>query len=234
MPMLIESHDSTRRLGSADGNNLVTSFTEHKRTVSFSAFALGSSGEVLPDASAQLVHVETATFRANVCRSMLSVDADELYFDECLPGNTYIKDFTVWNRSEIPLWFRVQSSAPNFSVIDCTLFDTNERISADGCRVANYGHCHIRVTFKAQDVGEHEYPPMWPGPYLARPIWSGPSGPACLALADLACRLIGPRMASNGALTWSLCRDFQEMPHMDLTGPHGKSKNMFSLALSWT
>jgi hypothetical protein len=157
MPKLIDTHDPARRVGSAEGNNLVTSFSEHKRAVSFSGapVVVGSAAE--PAGGSAALYVETVTFRANVCRSLLSVDVDELYFDECLPGNTYIKDFTVWNRSEIPLWFRLQSSAPDFSVIDCTLFDTNERISADGQRVANYSHCHIRVTFKAQDVGEDEY-----------------------------------------------------------------------------
>lgn len=35
------------------------------------------------------------------CRSMFRVDVDELRFDDCVPGGSYVKDFTIWNRSEI-------------------------------------------------------------------------------------------------------------------------------------
>jgi hypothetical protein len=33
----------------------------------------------------------------------MKVDVEELVFDDCVVGATYVKDFTVWNLSEIAL-----------------------------------------------------------------------------------------------------------------------------------
>jgi hypothetical protein len=38
---------------------------------------------------------------------VLKVDVHELVFDDCLIGMSYVKDFTIWNRSEMPLVFNL-------------------------------------------------------------------------------------------------------------------------------
>uniref|UniRef100_H3HDB2 Uncharacterized protein n=1 Tax=Phytophthora ramorum TaxID=164328 RepID=H3HDB2_PHYRM len=47
--------------------------------------------------------------QGQVCRSLLRLDVKELHFDDCVPGGSFVKDFTVWNRSEIPLLFKLVS-----------------------------------------------------------------------------------------------------------------------------
>lgn len=40
-----------------------------------------------------------------ICKSILKVDRNDLTFEECARGVTYVKDFTLWNCSEMPLSF---------------------------------------------------------------------------------------------------------------------------------
>ncbi len=48
-------------------------------------------------------------FVSHICRSVLKIDVNELVFDDCLIGMTYVKDFTIWNRSEMQLVFTFDS-----------------------------------------------------------------------------------------------------------------------------
>ena len=47
------------------------------------------------------------TLSARHCVSLLRTDAHELSFDHVMVGSTAVKDFTVWNCSEVPLRFRL-------------------------------------------------------------------------------------------------------------------------------
>ncbi|KAG5461834.1 MAG: hypothetical protein BJ554DRAFT_5917, partial [Olpidium bornovanus] len=58
-------------------------------------------------------------FRSRVCRSVLWTDESAIAFDDCIVGGTYFRDFTIWNKSEIELYWCLNtvdlSSIPNFA-----------------------------------------------------------------------------------------------------------------------
>jgi len=45
--------------------------------------------------------------KGRACRALLKVDTPELHFDDCRPRGTYVKDFTLWNCSEMPISFQI-------------------------------------------------------------------------------------------------------------------------------
>ncbi|GLD94924.1 hypothetical protein PINS_up003549 [Pythium insidiosum] len=96
--------------------------------------------------------------QAQVCRSLLRLDVRELHFDDCVPGGSFVKDFTVWNRSEIPLLFKLVSSvaafAENRELLTFTDFNTGYAIGERTLQAAAYGHVRIRVTYRPEEVGE--------------------------------------------------------------------------------
>uniref|UniRef100_K3WPU0 MSP domain-containing protein n=1 Tax=Globisporangium ultimum (strain ATCC 200006 / CBS 805.95 / DAOM BR144) TaxID=431595 RepID=K3WPU0_GLOUD len=96
--------------------------------------------------------------QGQVCRSLLRLDVKELHFDDCVPGGSFVKDFTVWNRSEIPLLFKLVSSLSAFDetkdLITCTDYNTGYVIENKTLQAAAYGHVRIRVTYRPQEVGE--------------------------------------------------------------------------------
>lgn len=91
-----------------------------------------------------------------VCRSLLRLDVKELHFDDCVPGGSFVKDFTVWNRSEIPLLFKLVSSLAAFDdtrdVITCTDYNSGYAIGEKTLQAAAYGHVRIRVTYRPREV----------------------------------------------------------------------------------
>jgi hypothetical protein len=92
------------------------------------------------------------------CRSLLRLDVKELHFDDCVPGGSYVKDFTVWNRSEIPLLFNLVSSISGLGqadqLITCTDYNSGFIIGDKTCQAAAYGHVRIRVTFRPIEVSK--------------------------------------------------------------------------------
>ncbi|KAF9351228.1 hypothetical protein BGX26_010721 [Mortierella sp. AD094] len=48
-------------------------------------------------------------FRSTVCRSVLYSDIGEtgINFEDCVANQEFVKDFTIWNRSEIPLYWQL-------------------------------------------------------------------------------------------------------------------------------
>ncbi|KAF1332056.1 hypothetical protein FI667_g3909, partial [Globisporangium splendens] len=93
--------------------------------------------------------------QGQVCRSLLRLDVKELHFDDCVPGGSFVKDFTVWNRSEIPLLFKLVSSLSAFDetkdLITCTDYNTGYVIENKTLQAAAYGHVRIRVTYRPQE-----------------------------------------------------------------------------------
>jgi len=73
-------------------------------------------------------------FAAKICRSVLKVDVHELVFDDCLIGMSYVKDFTIWNRSEMPLVFYL--SAKQEPALEFTDFETG--------LPGNCQYCHLK------------------------------------------------------------------------------------------
>ena len=94
--------------------------------------------------------------RGMVCRSVMKLDVQEIHFEDCVPGGNYVKDFTIWNRSEISLLFRLVSLADVFEntrdILECTVYDTGARLASRSCHVPAYGHMKIRVAFRPKMV----------------------------------------------------------------------------------
>lgn len=100
-------------------------------------------------------------FRSTVCQSMLWTDISEvgLNFDDCVVGGTYFKDFTISNKSEIDLfWLLNTVDLNNTGKDDClrfTDYDTGEVL--DNKPIPIYSYRRVRVTFKPKEVGEFNY-----------------------------------------------------------------------------
>ncbi|KAL3673346.1 hypothetical protein V7S43_001062 [Phytophthora oleae] len=96
--------------------------------------------------------------QGQVCRSLLRLDVKELHFDDCVPGGSFVKDFTVWNRSEIPLLFKLVSPmtpwSENKELLVCTDYNSGYVIGDKTLQAAAYGHVRIRVTYRPTDIGE--------------------------------------------------------------------------------
>ncbi|KAL4095789.1 hypothetical protein PRIC1_009160 [Phytophthora ramorum] len=96
--------------------------------------------------------------QGQVCRSLLRLDVKELHFDDCVPGGSFVKDFTVWNRSEIPLLFKLVSPmtpwSENKELLVCTDYNSGYVIGDKTLQAAAYGHVRIRVTYRPTDIGD--------------------------------------------------------------------------------
>jgi hypothetical protein len=114
--------------------------------------------------------------QGQVCRSLLRLDVKELHFDDCVPGGSFVKDFTVWNRSEIPLLFKLVSPmtplSENKELLVCTDYNSGYVIGDKTLQAAAYGHVRIRVTYRPTDVSVHH---MWANAgaaLLTRSAWT--------------------------------------------------------------
>lgn len=100
-------------------------------------------------------------FRSSVCQSVLWTDISEvgLNFDDCVVGGTYFKDFTISNKSEIDLfWLLNTVDLNNANKDDClrfTDYDTGEVL--DDKPIPSYSYRRVRVTFKPKEVGDFNY-----------------------------------------------------------------------------
>ncbi|CAG8447699.1 8569_t:CDS:10 [Diversispora eburnea] len=103
----------------------------------------------------------TIKFRSTVCRSVLWTDVGEtgINFDDCVIGGTYFKDFTIWNRSEIELYWLINTVDLSYSEregwLKFTDYDTGE--SLDNKPIPSYSHRRIRITFRSKEIGEFNY-----------------------------------------------------------------------------
>ena len=46
-------------------------------------------------------------FVAKECRSIMKVNTNDITFEDCVMGTSYVKDLNLWNSSEIPLNFLI-------------------------------------------------------------------------------------------------------------------------------
>ncbi|KAH6570662.1 hypothetical protein BASA62_004240 [Batrachochytrium salamandrivorans] len=103
----------------------------------------------------------TIKLRSRVCRSMLWTDIGStgLIFDDCVVGGSYFKDFTIWNRSEIDLFWCLNtidlSNQNGRNWLKFTDYNTGDAI--ENTPVPAYSHRRIRVTFKPRETGELNY-----------------------------------------------------------------------------
>ncbi|OQR83750.1 hypothetical protein ACHHYP_14319 [Achlya hypogyna] len=135
-----------------------SSFAALSGRLVFTSTALASDRAPSSPAS---VSVDTISIpvQGNVCRSILRLDVKELHFDDCIPGGSYVKDFTVWNRSEIPLVFRMVSSMPEDQkmLLTCSDYNSGYALGESPFQVAAYGHMRVRVTYRPIEVGEQSF-----------------------------------------------------------------------------
>jgi len=103
----------------------------------------------------------TLKFRSKVCKSVLWIDIGEtgISFDDCVLGGTYFKDFTLWNRSEIDLYWimNITDTLGNSHVnwLKFYNYDTGEELD---CKpLSAFAHLRIRVQFRPQEIGEFSY-----------------------------------------------------------------------------
>ena len=90
-----------------------------------------------------------------LCYSLMVCDRTELSFDECEPNLTYVREFSVWNRSEIRLAFRVELSQSD-GQLELWNYDTNISLQNAEAEIPAYDHRRIRVIYKPLEVGESE------------------------------------------------------------------------------
>ena len=133
-----------------------TPLNEYTRMVSVSGvldLAVAGGGGPLATGADSVVQIP---IHARLCYSVLSTDVTEIEFDECEPNRNYVREFTVWNRSEIPLWFRMELPADD-RILECRDYDTQD-LFMDGERtVPAYGHVRLRLIFKPKSVGQRKW-----------------------------------------------------------------------------
>ncbi|KAF9200015.1 hypothetical protein BGZ49_009783, partial [Haplosporangium sp. Z 27] len=69
-----------------------------------------SSTSLIPATTAHKADYQhTVKFRSTVCRSVLYSNIGEtgINFEDCVANQEFVKDFTIWNRSEIPLYWQL-------------------------------------------------------------------------------------------------------------------------------
>ena len=110
---------------------------------------------VLPPLSVSVT--QQVKFSANVCYSYLETDVSQLQFGHCLVNEKQIKEFTVWNRSEIPLSFNLMMKEGSFGIVEFTEYETGKSISQN-ILVSAYAHMRISITFTPLMVGDWEIP----------------------------------------------------------------------------
>ncbi|ORY06684.1 hypothetical protein LY90DRAFT_678342 [Neocallimastix californiae] len=103
----------------------------------------------------------TLKFRSKVCKSVLWIDIGEtgISFDDCVLGGTYFKDFTLWNRSEIDLYWimSITDTLGNSHVNWLKFFNYDTGEELDCKPLSAFAHLRIRVQFCPQEIGEFSY-----------------------------------------------------------------------------
>ncbi|KAF9920409.1 hypothetical protein FBU30_009776 [Linnemannia zychae] len=120
----------------------------------------------------------TVKFRSTVCRSVLYSNIGEtgINFEDCVTNQEYVKDFTIWNRSEIPLywqlntvdvggtsrenWLHFVDYEDSFGGVGAEdgaehVEEHSQRSSAVQVKpIPSYGYRRIRVIFRPKENGD--------------------------------------------------------------------------------
>ena len=104
----------------------------------------------------------TVKLRSRVCKSVLWTDIGNtgIIFDDCVVNSSFFKDFTIWNRSEIELFWILNTvdlsdQDEDKSWLKFTDYDTGEPL--DYAPIPAFSHRRIRVFFRPKSVGEFNY-----------------------------------------------------------------------------
>lgn len=66
-----------------------------------------SSSDSIDETSMDRCQDIVVHFYSTVCRCILRADVPDIVFDDCVPGGVFVKDFSIWNLSEIPCAFQI-------------------------------------------------------------------------------------------------------------------------------
>ncbi|KAG0296881.1 hypothetical protein BGZ96_008236 [Linnemannia gamsii] len=138
----------------------------------------GNSSSIGPSTAPHKADYQhTVKFRSTVCRSVLYSNIGEtgINFEDCVANQEYVKDFTIWNRSEIPLYWQLNtvdvSSASRESWLRFVDYedsyggtgaeDAAEHVEEQGHHskavqskpIPSYGYRRIRVIFRPKENG---------------------------------------------------------------------------------
>ncbi|KAF9147784.1 hypothetical protein BG015_010515, partial [Linnemannia schmuckeri] len=180
---LSESPSSTHAITDpntgSSGTALSATHTGAGKTMSGSMLESGSSSSVGPSTTPHKADYQhTVKFRSTVCRSVLYSDIGEtgINFEDCVANQAYVKDFTIWNRSEIPLYWQLNTvDVSNASRENWLRFvdyedsyggagaeDAAEHVEEQGQHskavqsrpIPSYGYRRIRVIFRPKENGD--------------------------------------------------------------------------------
>jgi hypothetical protein len=91
---------------------------------------------------------------ASACNSVLSVDDNDIEFDSCIVGNTYVRDIQIWNRSECLLCYRITphgGKAAGRLPLTFTDFETGKILNLyELLTIPAFSSQRVRITLKAK------------------------------------------------------------------------------------
>ncbi|KAF9578843.1 hypothetical protein BGW38_005164, partial [Lunasporangiospora selenospora] len=148
-------------------------------TISSTELAISSSAPSAGAPAHKADYQYTVKFRSTVCRSVLYSNIGEtgITFEDCVVNQEYVKDFTIWNRSEIPLywqmnvvdagnasreeWLRFVDYEDSFgNDVDENVDRTDENGTPHHSRtiqsspIPSYGYKRIRIIFRPRENGD--------------------------------------------------------------------------------
>eukprot|EP01119_Soliformovum_irregulare_P011729 TRINITY_DN2968_c0_g1_i1.p1 TRINITY_DN2968_c0_g1~~TRINITY_DN2968_c0_g1_i1.p1 ORF type:complete len:2115 (-),score=553.79 TRINITY_DN2968_c0_g1_i1:1679-8023(-) len=93
-----------------------------------------------------------------LCRSVLRITTSKLTLLNCKPGETYVKDFTLSNCSEMPCLYEISctSKRHNSNVLEISDNETG-MVLADSNILRGYYRVRVRVSFKPVEEGIFDY-----------------------------------------------------------------------------
>ncbi|KAF2076702.1 hypothetical protein CYY_002015 [Polysphondylium violaceum] len=94
---------------------------------------------------------------ARICKSLLKVDINELIFDDCVVGSSYVKDITIWNKCEMPLVFSIYCKEKVINFFQFTDYATGLPLTIDNQVVQSYSSMTMRVTYQPNAIGQFTY-----------------------------------------------------------------------------
>jgi len=104
---------------------------------------------------------EVVTLVASVCRSVLRCDMHYLVFENCVPNEASVRDFTVSNCSEGPLKFQLRERSGLAQSEELIFTDISNGMAVLEDPIAimlpSYGRITVRVTYTPREVGEFKY-----------------------------------------------------------------------------
>ena len=90
------------------------------------------------------------------CTPILYADETDIDFEHCCIGETYVRDIQLWNRSEVPLFYRiVPLSEEDLSMLVFSDFDSGRILAYSAPqKIASFASRRIRIMFRSSRLGD--------------------------------------------------------------------------------